>query len=153
MEGIVHGNDLEFAFFAAPFPGKFDQRFIGFGTAVAEEAHAVKAVFNQFLRQTGLLFVHVKIGDMEQFFRLFADCRRDRRVGMTEAADRDPGSQIQVLIAFCIPEFRAFTAHKKNVCTGISVHHIFIVQSQCFHRCRIFHDPQTFLLVVSFKNQ
>ena len=65
----MHADDLVPAFVAAPFPGKLDHAFIGFGTAVGKEDAAIEAAFGDLCSQLRLEFVHIKIRHVDQLAR------------------------------------------------------------------------------------
>ena len=90
MERVVHRDDfvgVGSALVFGEFPCKFNPCFVGFGTAIAEEALVHIRVIDEQFRQLCLWFNVVEIGDVQEFPCLLTDGCDHVGMAMPQAVD------------------------------------------------------------------
>ena len=90
--------------------GDLDRALVGLGAGVGEEDAAAEARLREPLRQARHRLGVEEVGDVHQPRRLLLHRRDHGRVAVAERADRDPGEEVEVLLAVGVPEQRPFAA-------------------------------------------
>src|SRR5215204_510034 len=78
---------------------QFEQAFIGFDAAVAEETFTGADELDQGAREPALAFVIIKVGAMYELGRLVGQDLGDGGMRVAESIDRDPAAKIEVTFA------------------------------------------------------
>lgn len=117
VEGIVGTDNLV----AAPFfavaeassvqASELDQRFVGFGTAIAEEDFSGVGALDESVCEFCLAGDSVEIAAMDELCCLILYCLYPFRVGVSERGDGYTGAEIKITLPSVVVEVDAFTAH------------------------------------------
>lgn len=120
----------------AELAAKFDQRFIGFGAAIAEENFTGTGELDNPLCEPALPFVVVKIGAVDEDIGLPRQCFPDRGVSVAQAVDRDAATEVEIFPALIIPGMPAFAVRDGEATIG-RCNDVLIVKLLDFraHRC------------------
>jgi hypothetical protein len=81
---------------------QLDRRLVRLGAAVAEEDARRERMLDQAFGQVGLRRRVVKIRRVDEPGRLLLERLLEGGMAVTEDVDRDPGDQVQVLLARCV---------------------------------------------------
>ena len=101
----------------------FNGAFAGFRARVAEEHALRKRQPHELLGHRLLALDPVEIRCVPQLPGLPHQRRNQTRVGMTQGIDRNAGAKIEIALARCGDQPRAFTAREHKILTGIGSHH------------------------------
>ena len=97
---------------------QLDGAFHRLGAAVREEGAIEARNLAQALGQLSLVFVVIKIRNVNHPRRLLADGLHDARMSMAQRVYSEPGHEVEILLAFEVVEKDTFAALKGN---GITV--------------------------------
>ena len=95
-------------FIVTEFAGEFEQTFVGFRAAVAEETFAGSDQFHESLCEATLRLGVIKIGNVYEFGGLLDERFGDGGVRVAERTDRDAAAEIEI----------AATVHIEQVTPG-----------------------------------
>ena len=110
-------------------PGELDGALVRLRARVAEEHPPAAA--QQRVQSRGHFRLHVvvvEIRDVQQCARLVGDRGRDVGVGVSERRHRETREEVEVLLAFAVPELRAFAAHERDRQPAVRLHHVLGVE-------------------------
>jgi hypothetical protein len=118
VKGIRRGDDFVAALIGvrgmAELPRHLDQRFVRFGTAVAEKNFSGPGQLDDPLRELSLPLVVIKIGTMDKAIGLLVQCFFDRGMRVAEAADGDARPEVEVLVALVVPHVGALAFNERE---------------------------------------
>ena len=133
----------------SPFTGKFDESFVRFRAAVAEEADAVETVFDEFFGKLRLALVHIEIGDMNEGLSLFRDRLCDGGMTMPQTAHRNTGGKIKEFSAVAVPKSASFASGEEDVGLRIGFHDVLVVKPDVLVGQSSVHLPDSFHIFIA----
>jgi hypothetical protein len=109
--------------------GELDRALVGLRARVGEE-HATAAAEERVQpgRDLGLDVVVIEVRDVQQCRRLVGDRGRDLGMGVAERRDREPGEEVEVLLAVGVPEVGARAAHERDRQATVGLHDVLGVE-------------------------
>src|SRR5262249_11055720 len=114
VEAVHHGDDFVAARLAVE-PSQLDRRLDRFRAAVAEKALAAPAgPLAERLRELALFLRVPGVGDVNEPAHLLAHGGDHARRAMADQVATPTGEEIQITVAFGVPDVTAFAAHQAN---------------------------------------
>src|SRR5581483_8294381 len=119
VKRVFRADDLVAFSFLAGFlhavqPRELDQRLVRLRTAVAEKNAARPGEVHDPARELTLQRIAKQIADVDQFGGLTLHRGHPIRMAVTERADRDARSEIEIAVAGVVPHLRAAAAHERE---------------------------------------
>ena len=115
-EAVVHHDDFVRAVLAdaAPLARQLERALVRLGARVREEDAVHRRVVDQHLRELDLRLAVEDVGAVDQLAGLLADRLHQSRIGVAEDVGRDPGDEVEVLLAVDVPHAGALAAHERD---------------------------------------
>ena len=107
---------------------KFQQRFVSFRAAVAEERAARSRALHDTPRKFALVGMAKEIADMYEFRGLTLHGGNPLRMTMTQRRDADTRGEIQITASRVIPYPHAASAHQRDRRASVVAQHELIVE-------------------------
>ena len=85
--------------------------------------------------EQALVLVVVKVGEVDDLRRLFADDPHDARVGVAERVDAQPGEQVEIAFALDVIQVDAFAARHGDRIASVGVEQVFLFAFNDFLIC------------------
>ena len=101
------------------FTGELERRFVGFGARVAEERALGERRFGQGTGQAQHRLVGVAVAEVPEGVELFGQRFVHFRMGMAQRGDGDARGEVQILLAFLVPQVQARCAHRHHGGRGV----------------------------------
>jgi len=98
---------------------QFQGRFVGFGARVAEEGAFGEGGVDQGRGQAQHRLVGVAIADMPQGVELLGQRFVHFRIGVAQGGDGDARGEVEVVLAFLVPQVEARRAHRHHRGRGV----------------------------------
>ena len=94
--------------------GEFEQAFVGFGAAVAEDDAAGTATQREGVGEFALRLIAIEIADVDELAGLLGDALHPMRVGVADGVDGDTGGEVEVALAGGVPDVRPLPLHERD---------------------------------------
>ena len=115
MKRVRGADDLESAFVVAEFARQLEKALVGFTAAVAEKTFARPEQAHQRLGQPPLRLMIIEVRDMNELAGLLDQRFGNRRVRMSQPADRNATAQVKITLAGHIVEITAGAVTQHDV--------------------------------------